>query len=194
MNLSKNASSILNYLTEHRDDGIPPTVREICRALSIKSTSTVHKCLLELEQKGYIVKSPGLNRSLRLTGTTAPMRIPLVGTVTAGQPILAVENVEQYIPFHAQGHSASELFALRVRGESMINAGIFDGDIIVAKRTSYAANGEIVVALIEDEATVKTFYKEYGQYRLQPENDTMEPIIVDELSVLGKVIALIRYF
>ena len=191
--LSPKAARILEYLSDRAGDGVPPSVREICSALQIKSTSTVHKYLGELQDKGYISKDAGLNRSIRMEGDSA-VRVPLVGTVTAGQPILAVEEVEGYVPFRGQGLSSKDLFALRVRGESMIKAGILDGDIVIIRKTPTAENGQIVVALVEDEATVKRFYKENGHYRLQPENDAMEPIYVDSVSILGRVVALLREY
>lgn len=190
--LSAKEVAILNYITDRAGDGIPPTVREICSELSIKSTSTAHKYLRSLEAKGYIQMGDNTNRSIRLNKSRS-VNVPLVGAVAAGQPILAAEMVEDYIPFITQHGDGKDLFALRVRGESMINAGILNDDIIIVKRTPVARNGEIVVALIEDEATVKTFYKESGHFRLQPENDTMEPIIVNEVAVLGKVVSLIRF-
>ena len=152
-------------------------------------------CVDALEEKGYIVRDPMLKRSIRIVGQAENVRhVPLLGTVTAGLPILAVEQVECYLPFTG-GHLSKdkELFALRVRGESMINAGIYDGDILFVEKTPAARNGDIVVALIEDEATVKTFYKENGHFRLQPENDAFEPIIVNELIILGKAVAMMRY-
>ena len=191
--LNDKARKILDYITKEISDGVPPLVREICAALQIKSTSTVHKYLRELEEEGYIVREENLNRAIRLPGGGA-VKVPLLGTVTAGMPILAVEDIEEYIPFQTKYGDGSDLFALHVRGESMINAGIFDGDVIVARRESTADNGEIIVALVEDEATVKRFYKENGHYRLQPENDTMDPIIVDSCSILGKVIACLRFY
>ena len=191
--LNDKARRILDYITQEIADGVPPSVREICAALQIKSTSTVHKYLKELEEAGFIVREENLNRAIRLPGSGS-VSVPLLGTVTAGQPILAVEDIEEYIPFKAKSGDSRDLFALRVKGESMINAGILDGDVIVARRVSTAYNGEIVVALIEDEATVKTFYKENGHYRLQPENDTMDPIIVDSCLILGKVISCLRFY
>ena len=188
--LNEKARRILDYITREISDGVPPSVREICAALQIKSTSTVHKYLKELEEGGYIVREENLNRAIRLPGSGS-VKVPLLGTVTAGQPILAVEDVEEYIPFQTKYGDGSDLFALR---ESMVNAGILDGDVIVARRETAAYNGEIVVALIEDEATVKRFFKETGHYRLQPENDTMDPIIVDSCSILGKVIACLRFY
>ncbi len=184
---------ILNYINERIGEGVPPSIREICNDLSIKSTSTVHRYLKILEEKGLLLRDQNLNRSIRLSQERT-LQVPLVGTVTAGQPILAVESMEGYIPFQTNSYRPEDLFALHVRGESMINAGILDGDVIIARKTPTAANGEIVVALIEDEATVKRFYKENGHYRLQPENDTMEPIYTDSVSILGKVIALMRNY
>ncbi len=196
--LSEKASAILRYVENCIDDGIPPSVREICSELGIKSTSTVHKYLKELEEKGYIIRGENLNRSIKLAENSGAFRhkdnvssVPLVGTVAAGMPILAIENIEEYIPYKSS-YSKDELFALRIKGDSMINIGMFEGDIIIVRKTSYAENGQIIVALVDDEATVKRFYKENGHFRLQPENDDMEPIIVQEVSILGKVIALIR--
>lgn len=190
--ISEKARQVLEYLSQ-RESNIPPSVREIGAALQIKSTSTVHKYLTELAAAGYIEKGDKMNRAISLPRPSST-QVPLLGVVTAGQPILAVEEVEGYVPFQSGRYPANELFALRVRGESMIEAGIFDGDIIIIHRTPSARNGEIVVALVEDEATVKRFYKENGHYRLQPENSTMEPIIVDSVAILGKVVALMREF
>lgn len=191
--MNPKALQILNYIRDRIDDGLPPSVREICAALDIKSTSTAHKYLGELQERGLIEKSSHLNRAITLPDDRS-IRVPLVGTVTAGQPILAVEEIEGYIPFRSRSLYSKDLFALRVQGESMIDAGILDGDIVIIRRTPAAENGDIVVALVEDEATVKRFYKEAGHYRLQPENDTMEPIIVDSVSILGRVISLVREY
>lgn len=188
------ALQIYEYVSARIQDDYCPTVREICQDLGIKSTSTVHKYLNLLVERGLLEKADGLNRSLRLPGNGHSARIPVLGKVAAGVPITAVENIEGYIPFSGIRGSSKEVFALRVQGESMINAGIFDGDYIVARRTSYAENGQMVVALVEDGATVKTFYKEHGHYRLQPENDYMEPIIAAEVMILGKVIGLVRNY
>ena len=187
--ISQKARQVLEYLTQ-RESSIPPTVREIGAALQIKSTSTVHKYLTELAAAGYIEKGDKMNRAISLPQQQSA-KVPLLGVVTAGQPILAVEDIEGYVPYQGP---ANELFALRVRGESMIEAGILSGDIIIVHRTPAAQNGEIVVALVDDEATVKRFYKENGHYRLQPENSTMEPIIVDSVLILGKVVALLREY
>ena len=191
--LNEKQQKVLSFLQERAQDGLPPTVREICAAAGIKSTSTVHAYLKTLEENGYISRQTGLNRAIRLPGESVA-RVPLLGKVTAGQPILAVEEVEDYVPYSGGGYQPGELIALRVRGTSMIKAGIFDKDVVIVHKTPTAVNGDIVVALVGDEATVKRFYKENGHFRLQPENDAFEPIIVDEVSILGKVISLVRYF
>ena len=187
---------IYEYLEERMQTGYPPSVREICQAVGLKSTSSVQANLDELERAGYIERDPMLKRSIRLVtkGDDNVTNVPIVGTVTAGMPILAVEQIEGYLPYSGRVSSDKPLFALKVRGDSMINAGIFDGDIIVVEKTPTALNGEIVVAMVEDEATVKRFYKENGHFRLQPENDDYEPIIVNEVVILGKVVSLVRYF
>ena len=191
--LNEKQQKVLSFLQERAQDGLPPTMREICAAAGIKSTSTVHAYLKTLEENGYISRQSGLNRAIRLPGESVA-RVPLLGKVTAGQPILAVEEVEDYVPYSGGGYQPGELFALRVSGTSMINAGIFDKDVVIVHKTPTAVNGDIVVALVGDEATVKRFYKENGHFRLQPENDAFEPIIVDEVSILGKVVSLVRYF
>lgn len=190
--LTTKESAVFDLIRRSIEKGVIPSVREIGAELGIKSTSSVHRYLTSLEEKGYIERGDGLNRSIRLPGSQVS-HIPVLGVVTAGQPILAVESVEEYIPVQPRGNS-KELFALRVRGESMIKAGILDGDLIIARRTPTAENGEIVVALIDDEATVKRFYKENGGFRLQPENDTMEPIYTDHLMILGRVVGLQREY
>lgn len=191
--LNEKQQKVLAFLQERAQDGLPPTVREICAAADIKSTSTVHAYLKVLEEGGYISRQSGLNRAIRLPGESVA-RVPLLGKVTAGQPILAVEEVEDYVPYSGGGYQPGKLFALRVCGTSMINAGIFDQDVVIVHKTPTAVNGDIVVALVGDEATVKRFYKENGHFRLQPENDAFEPIIVNEVSILGKVVSLVRYF
>ena len=190
--LTTKESAVFDLIRRSIEKGVIPSVREIGAELGIKSTSSVHRYLTSLEEKGYIERGDGLSRSIRLPGSQVS-HIPVLGVVTAGQPILAVESVEEYIPVQLRGNS-KELFALRVRGESMIKAGILDGDLIIARRTPTAENGEIVVALIDDEATVKRFYKENGGFRLQPENDTMEPIYTDHLMILGRVVGLQREY
>lgn len=184
-----------------RRAGYSPTVRDIQNALGIKSTSTVHSYLDRLEAKGYISKTAGKSRTIRTSETKSrspgeSVRIPLVGQVAAGTPILAVENIERHIDFPLNGRSfsANDLYALRVKGESMIEAGIADGDIIVVKKQAFANDGEIVVALLGDEATVKTFYREPDRIRLQPENSTMEPIYTKSVLILGRVVAAVKYF
>ena len=183
------------YLAEQAQHGAVPSVREIGRHVGLKSTGSVQRYLERLEEAGYIERDPMLSRSIRVKGEKEPtVQVPLLGTVTAGMPILAHESIEGYVPFMGRAASEKALFALRVRGDSMVNAGILSGDIIIAEKTPTAANGEIVVALLEDEATVKRFYKEDGHFRLQPENDDYAPIITDEVIVLGKVVSLIRNY
>ncbi len=192
--MNQKATDILSYIRRATANGVPPSVREICAALNIKSTSTVHRYLRELEERGYIIRGEGLKRSIRLAGSQSTFMVPLLGRVTAGQPILAFEEAGgPLVPFHGSGRP-EDYFALRVQGESMINAGILDGDVIVVRKTTAAQNGQIVVALVEDEATVKRFYKENGHYRLQPENDTMDPIIVPDVRILGLVAACVRHY
>ncbi|MBQ9551324.1 MAG: transcriptional repressor LexA [Clostridia bacterium] len=194
--LNETQQKIYEFLLERLSCGVPPSVREIGANVGLKSTSSVQANLDALENEGLIVRDPLLKRSIRIVGQNENVKqVPILGTVTAGAPILAVEQIEGYLPFSGSfGSSDKQLFALRVRGESMLNAGILDGDIVIVERTPVARNGEIVVALIGDEATVKTFYKENGHFRLQPENDAYEPIIVPEVVVLGKVVALHRYY
>ena len=181
---------ILEYITQFtRENGYSPSVREICEGVGLASTATVHYHLNALRQ-GSINMDGKKNRPISLPDRLPIGKIPVVGVVTAGVPILAVENIEGYLPWDGD----ESCFALRVRGDSMINAAILDGDIIVVNRTPVAQNGDIVVALIDDEATVKRFYKENGHFRLQPENESYEPIIVDELTVLGKVEMVIRNY
>lgn len=193
--LNEKAIEIYQFIKDTIDNGYPPTVREICMGLNIKSTSTVHKYINILVDEGYLEKFDNHNRAIRLTNSSNGINVPLVGDVAAGLPITAIENITEYISFSPDKSYSNPLFALKVRGDSMINIGMFDGDIIVVEQTDYAENGDVVVALVEGEsATVKTFYKEDGHFRLQPENDTMEPIIVENVDILGKVAALIRYF
>lgn len=199
--ISGKQKEILEYLkSQIISKGYPPAVREICEAVKLKSTSSVHSHLETLEKNGYIRRDPSKPRAIEIIDDVfnltrrETVNVPIVGTITAGQPILAVENIEDYFPIPAEYMPNEETFMLKVKGQSMINAGIFDGDKILVQKQSTASNGEIVVALIDDSVTVKTFYKEKGYYRLQPENDTMEPIIVNELNILGKVIGLFRIF
>ncbi|MCQ4772298.1 LexA repressor [uncultured Clostridium sp.] len=200
--ISPKQTEILEYIkSEIINRGFPPAVREICEAVNLKSTSSVHSHLETLERNGYIRRDPTKPRAIEIVDDNFNLtrrelvNVPVVGRVAAGEPILAVENVENYFPIPAEFMPNSQTFMLNVKGESMINAGILDGDQILVQQQSTAENGDIVVALIDDSATVKTFYKEDGYYRLQPENDTMEPIIVkDDLKILGKVIGVFRFF
>lgn len=193
--INKTQKKIYEYLMERSQSGIPPSVREIGAAVGLKSTSSVQANLDALEQAGFIERDPMLKRSIRVRGEAENVTsVPLLGTVTAGVPILAIEQIESYLPYNGHISKDKPLFALRVRGDSMMQAGILSGDIVFVEKTPVAENGEIVVAMIEDEATVKRFYKENGHFRLQPENDAYEPIIVKEVVILGKVVALMRYF
>ncbi len=176
------------------ENGYPPSVREIARDLKIKSTATVHYYLKKLEESGIITKDAGRNRAISLTEEALPfVSVPLVGTVTAGTPILAVENLDGYYPLPAEFTGAGEnSFMLRVRGDSMIEAGIFDGDKIICRKQESADNGDIVVALIDDSATVKRFFKRDGKIILHPENSALSDIVLNDVAVLGKVTGLIR--
>lgn len=191
--VTENEKMVFEFIKDRIEEGYPPTVREICAEFGFKSTSKAHRYINNLTAKGLLEKGNNQNRAIRLTGGNG-MKIPLVGTVTAGIPITAIEEITDYISFQPARHYSNPLFALKVRGESMINAAILDGDMVVIEQTPYAENGDIVCALVDNEsATIKTFYKEDGHYRLQPENDTMDPIIVDEVSILGKVVGVVRY-
>ena len=190
---------ILEYIKECiLKKGYPPAVREICEAVRLKSTSSVHSHLESLEQNGYIRRDPTKPRAIEILDDEFALtrremvQVPMLGTVAAGQPLLAQENIENYFPIPAELLPNAEVYMLRVEGESMINIGIFDGDQVIVEKTSTAHNGELVVALVEDSATVKRFLKEDGYYRLQPENDAMDPIIVPQVEILGKVIGLFR--
>lgn len=197
----KKQLEILQYIYDTVEKrSIPPTVREICSAVGLSSTSTVHGHLARLERKGWLVKDATKPRALEITREgkkelgIKQKEIPVIGVVTAGQPILAVEDIDDYFPLPPDLKSdAGELFMLKVHGESMINAGILNGDSVIVRKQSSANNGEIVVAMTEEnEATVKRFYKEKDHYRLQPENDTMAPIILPKVTILGKVVSLYR--
>lgn len=200
--ISAKQQEILDYIKNTiLNKGFPPAVREICEAVNLKSTSTVHSHLEALERNGYIRKDPTKPRAIEIVDDHFNLtrrelvNVPLVGTVAAGQPLLAVENIENYFPVPAEFIPNVQTFMLKVKGDSMVNAGIFDGDQVLVAQQSVAENGEMIVALVDDSATVKTFYKEDGYYRLQPENDYMEPIIVkDNLQILGKVIGVFRFF
>ena len=199
--ISKKQKEILEYIkSQILERGYPPAVREICEAVNLKSTSSVHSHLETLEKNGYIHRDPTKPRAIEILDDTFNLtrremvNVPIVGRVAAGEPILAQENVENYFPVPTEFMPNNQTFLLKVKGESMINAGILDGDMVLVEQTPSASNGDMVVALIEDGATVKTFYKEEGIFRLQPENDTMDPIIVKELTILGKVIGVFRFF
>jgi len=199
--ISTKQKEILEFIkTKIINKGYPPSVREICEAVRLKSTSSVHSHLETLEKNGYIRRDPSKPRAIEIIDDEFNLtrrelvNVPIVGTITAGQPILAVENVDSYFPIPSEFMPNSETFMLRVKGESMINAGIFDQDKILIQKQSHAKNGDYVVALIDEEVTVKTFYRENGYIRLQPENDAMEPIIVEDLQILGIVIGLFRMF
>ena len=199
--ISKKQQEILEYIKNQiLQRGFPPAVREICEAVNLKSTSSVHSHLETLEKNGYIRRDPTKPRAIEILDDTFNLtrremvNVPIIGQVAAGQPILAEENIEDYFPFPAERMPNKHTFLLKVKGESMINAGILDGDYVLVEQDATASNGDMVVALVEDSATVKTFYKEEGVFRLQPENDFMDPIIVKEVSILGKVIGVMRFF
>ena len=199
--ITKKQLEILQYIKEQiLKRGFPPAVREICEAVNLKSTSSVHSHLETLEKNGYIRRDPTKPRAIEILDDTFNLtrremtNVPLLGRVAAGEPILAVENIENYFPIPVEMLPNKETFILTVQGESMINAGIFDGDYVLVEKENTARNGDMVVAMIEDGATVKTFYKENGIFRLQPENDDLEPIIVPEVEILGKVIGVFRFF
>ncbi|MCI8327126.1 MAG: transcriptional repressor LexA [Lachnospiraceae bacterium] len=197
--ISDKQRQILEYIKDEiLHKGYPPAVREICKAVNLKSTSSVHSHLETLEKNGYIRRDPTKPRAIEIIDESFNLsrrdlvQIPILGRVAAGQPVLAVENIEDYFPLPTELVPNTEVFMLNVSGESMINAGIMDGDRILVQQQNTANNGDMVVALVEDSATVKTFYKEDGYVRLQPENDTMEPIIVPDCEILGKVFGVFR--
>lgn len=197
--ISRKQKEILEYIKGRiLEKGYPPSVREICAAVNLRSTSSVHSHLETLEKNGYIRRDPTKPRTIEICDDSFQMvrtemvSLPVVGRVAAGEPILAQQNIDTYFPIPAENVPSGESFALRVHGESMINAGIFDGDLIFVNSCNTCKNGEIIVALVGEEATVKTFYKEDGHIRLQPENDTMAPIIVDNCTILGKVFGVFR--
>ena len=192
--LSKSQQKIFDYLKECAGEGRVPSVREICEETGLSSTSTVHHHLKALEEKGLISREHGVNRCIQINGMEKNTDVPVLGRVAAGYPILAVENIEEYFPMLPDHISNKNTFMLHVRGESMINAGILSGDYVIVEQTPSAENGEQVVALIEDGATVKTFYREEGIIRLQPENDAYDPIILTDVTILGKVIGVIRMY
>ena len=199
--ITSKQQEILEYIKQEiLQRGYPPAVREICEAVKLKSTSSLHAHLETLEKNGYIRRDPTKPRAIEIVDDTFNLQrremvnVPIVGRVAAGQPILATENVENYFPIPTEMMPNVQTFMLRVQGESMINAGIFDGDLILVQQQSTARNGDMVVALVDDSATVKTFYKEADHFRLQPENDFMDPIIVKEVTILGKVFGVFRLF
>ena len=199
--ITEKQSQILEYIkSEILNKGYPPSVRDICQAVNLKSTSSVHSHLETLEKNGYIRRDPTKPRTIEIIDDNFNLvrrevvNVPMVGTVAAGQPILAIENIDNYFPIPSEYMPNEETFMLKVKGESMINAGILDGDNILVKRQNTARNGDMVVALVDDSATVKTFYKENGHIRLQPENDNMDPIIVPTCEIIGKVFGVFRFF
>lgn len=201
--ITQKQSEILEYMkNEILNRGFPPSVREICEAVHLKSTSSVHSHLETLEKNGYIRRDPTKPRAIEIVDDNfnlvrrETVNVPIIGKVSAGQPLLAVENIDGYFPIPSEYMPNNKTFMLVVQGDSMINAGIFNGDYVIVEQQQTAENGQKVVALVEDSATVKTFYKENGHIRLQPENDTMEPIIVEQdqfFQILGKVIGVFRF-
>ena len=192
---------ILEYIKQEiLNRGYPPTVRELCDAVHLKSTSSIHSHLESLEKNGYIRRDPSKPRAIEIVDDSFNLtrremvNVPIIGSIAAGQPLLAIQNIENYFPIPAEYMPNQDTFMLRVKGESMINAGICDGDVIIVKQQITASNGDMVAALVDDSATVKTFYKEDGHIRLQPENDNMDPIIVPDCQILGVVFGVFRFF
>ena len=199
--ISKKQEEILEYIkAQILERGFPPAVREICDAVNLKSTSSVHSHLETLEKNGYIRRDPTKPRAIEILDDNFNLtrremvQVPIVGRVAAGEPILAEQNIEEYFPLPVDYMPNKDLFMLKVRGESMINVGVYDGDLVVVEKQNYASNGDMVVAMIEDGATVKTFYKENGHIRLQPENDFMDPFILPDVEILGRVIGVMRFW
>ena len=199
--ISKKQEEILEYIkSQILERGFPPAVREICEAVNLKSTSSVHSHLETLEKNGYIHRDPTKPRAIEILDDTFNLtrremvNVPIIGRVAAGEPLLAQQNIENYFPIPAEMMPNKQTFLLQVQGESMINAGILNGDYILVQQQQTADNGDKVVALIDDGATVKTFYREEGIIRLQPDNDFMDPIIVKDCTILGKVIGVFRFF
>jgi repressor LexA len=199
--ISDKQKEILEFMKQEiLNKGYPPTVRDICEAVKLKSTSSVHSHLETLEKNGYIRRDPTKPRAIEIIDDNFNLtrrevaNVPMVGRVAAGEPILAVENIESYFPIPTEYMPNAETFMLKVKGESMINVGIFDGDQILVEKCNTARNGDMVVALVDDSATVKTFYKEGDHIRLQPENDNLDPIIVPDCEILGKVFGVFRFF
>lgn len=198
MQLVKKEKEVYEFIKEQIEtEGYPPSVREICTAVGLSSPSTVQRYINSLEEKGFIVKGGSKKRAITLPkqeNEVEVLPVPVVGTVAAGQPILAEENITEYFPIPMQYAKNTDMFMLKVRGDSMINVGILDGDFVIVESTEIARNGEIVVALLEDSATVKTFYRESDHIRLQPENDALEPIISKDVKILGKVSGVFRKY
>ena len=199
--ITQKQSEILEYIkSQILNKGYPPSVRDICQAVNLKSTSSVHAHLESLEKNGYIRRDPTKSRTIEIIDDNFNLsrrevvNIPLIGQVAAGQPLLAVENVAEYFPVPAEYMPNGETFMLKVKGDSMVNMGIYDGDQIIVKKQNTASNGEVIVALVDDSATVKRFYKENGHIRLQPENDYMDPIILPDVEIIGKVFGVFRFF
>lgn len=199
--ITEKQKEILEYIkAQILQRGFPPAVREICEAVNLKSTSSVHSHLETLERNGFIRRDPTKPRAIEILDDTFNLtrremvNVPIIGQVAAGSPLLAQENIENYFTIPMEFMPNNDTFMLTVKGESMVNAGILDGDYVLVEKCNTAHNGDMVVALIDDSATVKTFYKEEGIFRLQPENDTMDPIIVSEVEILGKVIGVFRFF
>ena len=199
--ISDKQREILEYMKEQiLQKGYPPAVREICQAVNLKSTSSVHSHLETLEKNGYIRRDPTKPRAIEILDDDFNLtrrevvNVPIIGQVAAGEPILAEQNIQDYFPIPAEMMPNAESFMLKVKGESMINAGILSGDTVLVQKQNTARNGDMVVALVDDSATVKTVYKEDGHFRLQPENDTMDPIIVENCEILGKVFGVFRFF
>lgn len=199
--ISAKQEEILEYIkSQILERGFPPSVRDICEAVHLKSTSSVHSHLETLEKNGYIHRDPTKPRAIEILDDSfnfnriEMVNVPVIGHVAAGEPLLAEQNIENYFPIPMEYMPNKQTFMLKVHGESMINAGILDGDLVLVEQSSVADNGDIVVALLDDSATVKRFYKEEGIFRLQPENDALEPIIVRDLQIMGKVIGVFRFF
>ena len=198
--ISPKQQEILEYIkSQILERGFPPAVRDICEAVHLKSTSSVHSHLETLEKNGYIRRDPTKPRAIEILDESfnftrrEMVNVPMVGRVAAGEPLLAEQNVENYFPIPMEFMPNNQTFMLRVKGDSMINIGIFDGDLVLVEQRQTARNGEVIVALVEDGATMKRFFKEEGVFRLQPENDALDPIIVKEVQILGKVIGVFRF-
>ncbi len=198
--ITKKQSEILEYIKEQiLAKGYPPAVREICEAVTLKSTSSVHSHLETLEKNGYIRRDPTKPRAIEIIDDTFNLtrremvQVPIIGSVAAGEPLLAQQHIENYFPIPTEYLGNKETFMLKVKGDSMINVGVFDQDMVLVEKSEVASNGDMVVALVEDGATVKTFYKEKDHYRLQPENDDLEPIIVKDVTILGLVKGVFRF-